>query len=86
MSQKNRLLIICQKPYATQVKGYGYWYNKGLKVIKGRKACYYYAPNIVKADKDKPAGKDNEKLDGFLLVPGFDISDTEPREEKEQVE
>jgi hypothetical protein len=85
-SFNNVMLIVIQRPDATVVAGYRKWQELGRQVCKGEKAIKIFAPTArkryvedatapgVKFDKD---GKAFIPYTGFVLVPVFDISQTE---------
>ena len=84
VSPKNRILILSQKPYASQVMGSYFWWKEGFIIKKGIKACYYYAPKTIKKENPDKPGEQIEVVKGFKLVPGFDIKDVKEREEREE--
>lgn len=85
-SFNNVMLILIQRPDATAVAGYRRWQEMGRQVKKGERAIKIFAPTSrkryvddptvpgVKQDKD---GKLYLPYTGFVLVPVFDISQTE---------
>lgn len=74
-SWNNTLLIMMQKPEATQVAGYRTWQGMGRQVRKGEKSIGILAPIFAKA-KDAE-GKDEKRLVGFRAVSVFDVSQTD---------
>jgi hypothetical protein len=86
----NRILIFIQRPDAKRVGSYKKWQEKFRQVKKGAKAITILAP-IINKDKsvpdDEPSlgmGEFNRNKDvrGFRAVNVFDISDTEPMDER----
>lgn len=86
----NRILIFIQRPDAKRVASYKKWQEKFRQVKKGAKAITILAPIITK-DKSVPddeaslgMGEFNRDKDvrGFRAVNVFDISDTEPMDER----
>lgn len=87
-SFNNQLLIMMQRPTATQVAGFGKWKEMGRDVQAGEKAIWIWAPKIsrVKAPcppGTKPDGYDAGKpfvyrrvLTGFKPVTVFDVTQT----------
>lgn len=67
-SPMNALMILCQKPRATQCAGFHAWKEAGRSVKKGAKGAAILVPLGVGED-DKPR---------FSWRYVFDISDTEP--------
>lgn len=67
-SPSNALMILCQKPRATQCAGFHAWKEAGRSVKKGAKGAAILVPLGVGED-DKPR---------FSWRYVFDISDTEP--------
>lgn len=89
----NRILIFIQRPDAKKVGSYKKWQEKFRQVKKGAKAITILAP-IVTKDKSVPddeaslgMGEFNRDKDvrGFRAVNVFDISDTEPMDERGDV-
>lgn len=89
----NTLLIWIQKPNATKVAGFRQWEKKFRKVKKGAKGIMIFAPVMTKTKKDDgqidDSGLDNEVKKGypvrFVPVYVFDISDTEPIDERGEI-
>jgi len=89
----NRILIFIQRPDAKKVASYRKWQEKFRQVKKGAKAITILAP-IINKDKSVPddeaslgMGEFNRDKDvrGFRAVNVFDISDTEPIDERGDV-
>jgi hypothetical protein len=86
----NRILIFIQRPDAKKVASYKKWQEKFRQVKKGAKGITILAP-IISKDKsvpdDEPSlgmgefNRDND-VKGFKAVNVFDISDTEPMDER----
>lgn len=70
-SNNNKLVILAQNPDATMVAKFAYWKKMGRSVKKGETALRIFAPIIKKDEMGK------EDLKGFMLVPVFDVSQTE---------
>lgn len=84
----NRILIYIQRPDATRVASYKKWQEKFRQVKQGAKAITVLAPIISK--KAGEEGADDElssksDVKGFRPVNVFDISDTEPIDERGNV-
>ena len=83
-SASNVLLIVMQRPDASQVAGYSTWKALGRQVNKGAKGIAIFAPVTAKrtVDNDEvPADTDTEpgtvkRVVGFRLTYVFDVSDT----------
>lgn len=87
-SFNNQLLIMMQRPTATQVAGFSKWKEMGREVQAGEKAIWIWAPKInrIKAPCPpgvKPDGYDAGKpfvyrrvLTGFKPVTVFDVTQT----------
>jgi hypothetical protein len=67
-SPSNALMILCQKPHATQCAGFHAWREAGRIVRKGSKGAAILVPLGV-GDDDKPR---------FSWRYVFDITDTDP--------
>lgn len=86
-SVNNQLMIMMQKPEATQVAGFNTWKNNfNRTVIKGEKSIKILAPcpykTTVKDENGNPVLDENgkekqEQRMWFKLVPVFDVSQTE---------
>lgn len=79
-SFNNTILIYCQRPTATAVKGFNEWKKDGRFVKKGEKAIKILAPLIRKKKDEKKDGEKKEEakqeLYGFRYVNVFDSSQT----------
>ncbi|MCX6513063.1 MAG: ArdC family protein, partial [Actinobacteria bacterium] len=70
-SPANILMILRQRPEATQVAGYRTWAKLGRHVRRGERAIAIWAPRFV-------PGEDGElSLQGFRLAKVFDFAQTE---------
>jgi hypothetical protein len=87
----NTILIFLQNPNASKLMGFRKWKTINRTVKKGAKAIWIYAPIVVKDDEYEPGADsgfnsiDSKKLVGFKIVKVFDISDTEPLNEKGEI-
>jgi hypothetical protein len=74
----NQLLIADQMKEATRVAGYRAWQREGRQVKKGAKALWVFAP--IKRTWNESDEEGNLKtfvhVDGFTVVPVFDLSQT----------
>lgn len=78
----NTLLIMCQKPEASQVAGFHKWKELGRSVKKGEKGIAILAPMLLKnreeAQPDQTEdGESEERSLRFRVAYVFDISQTE---------
>lgn len=71
-SPQNALMILLQKPNATQCAGFHAWRAAGRSVRKGAKGAAILVPLGVKSDEN---GEDTPYFSWRYV---FDISDTEP--------
>ena len=89
-SFNNCIILKSQNPNVTKVASYKKWKQLGRTVKKGEKALRIYAPIIGKAKKKetKEETKEEEKdvLMGYVLVPVFDISQTEGEDIQDTVD
>lgn len=74
-SLNNQMLIMMQKPEATQVAGFNKWKEMGRSVNKGEKAIWIQAPMVVRKKTDDP-DSDERRVIGFKPVPVYDVSQT----------
>lgn len=75
-SVNNSLLIFCQRPGATLVKGYHGWQTLGRQVRRGERSITILAPLIKREVLE--AGKDPEPhVIGFRAVSVFDVAQTD---------
>src|ERR1039458_1781096 len=72
-SFNNTLLILTQRPHATQVAGFNAWRKLDRFVRKGEKGIWILAPMIYKTDATEDSGDDTKLkvLRGFKPVPVF---------------
>lgn len=73
----NVMLIMSQKPDATQVAGFNAWRSLNRFVKKGEKGLVIIAPMMLKAREDAPAVEDGKPILRFRGVHVFDISQTD---------
>lgn len=78
----NTLLIMCQKPEASQVAGFHKWKELGRSVKKGEKGIAILAPMLLKnREEAQPEqaedGESEERSLRFRVAYVFDISQTE---------
>lgn len=77
----NCLLILIQKPDATQVAGFRRWLALGRYVRKGETGIGIIAPMVYRKRAEVAAENEEEAtLRGFKVVHVFDISQTEGEE------
>jgi antirestriction protein ArdC len=86
----NTLLILCQMPCASQVASFRKWAELERHVVKGESAIRIWAPRgtpKAKAEAEQPEGEEPVKAPrrSFVLVPVFDVSQTEGKELPEPV-
>jgi hypothetical protein len=88
----NRILIYIQRPDATKVASFKKWQEKNRVVKKGSKGITIFAPVTGRkekaddADLDLGSGeKEKTTATRFIAVSVFDISDTEPMNEKGEI-
>ncbi|MFE5866991.1 ArdC-like ssDNA-binding domain-containing protein [Streptomyces virginiae] len=90
-SANNMLRILAQCPHATQVRSFKQWKEHGRSVRKGEKALRIFAPMPItqKDENGRPVldATGHEKTwMKYKTVPVFDISQTDPVEEKPATE
>lgn len=85
-SMGNVILILAQKPDATQVAGFHAWRDLGRSVRKGEHGIQILAPMLVKADTagqssslvgEQPAGDAERSVTRFKVAHVFDVSQTD---------
>lgn len=78
-SPRNQLLVLLQRPEATQVAGYRAWQAEGRQVKRGEKGIMIFGPSRKKTIKEEKDGKEEERTISFAppVVTVFDISQTE---------
>jgi hypothetical protein len=69
----NLILILMQRPSATQCAGYRVWEKLGYQVREGEQALWIRGPQIKKVT-DPATGEIEERLIGWLALPVFDVS------------
>jgi hypothetical protein len=79
-SFNNTILIYCQRPMATTVKGFNEWKKDGRFIRKGEKAIKILAPLIRKKNDEKKQGEEKKELYGFRCVSVFDVAQTHGKE------
>jgi len=79
-SINNLLLILGQRPDATQVAGYRTWQALGRQVRKGERGIRIFGGREVRTtEQDERTGEDRERVGRrFFPVSVFDISQTDP--------
>lgn len=79
-SLSNLLLILSQRPEATQVAGYRTWQRLGHQVRKGERGIRIFGGREVRETiEDECTGEDKEQRRlRFFPVSVFDVSQTEP--------
>ncbi|WP_217923130.1 ArdC-like ssDNA-binding domain-containing protein [Miltoncostaea oceani] len=75
-SLTNTLLILSQRPDATTVASYRRWIALERQVRRGEQALRIWAPS-VRRERDGKTGEEAAAVRRFVLVPVFDISQTE---------
>ncbi len=75
-SLNNTLLILAQRPDATTVASFRHWTELGRQVRRGERALRIWAPS-VRRERDEATGEDAPAVRAFVLVPVFDISQTD---------
>ena len=76
-SANNSLLVLLQRPDATQVAGYRKWRDLGRQVRRGEEGLKILAP-IFRAVEDEQSGEMARVLCSFKVVKVFDVSQTDP--------
>lgn len=75
-SLNNTLLILAQRPDATTVASYRRWVELGRQVRRGEQALRIWAPSM-RRETDEATGEERPAVRAWVLVPVFDISQTE---------
>lgn len=73
-SHANVLLIMAQRPTATQVAGYHAWRRLGRQVKQGAKSIWIWRP-IIRKIADEQTGLPVDQCIGFTPCPVFDAQD-----------
>nr|WP_281412235.1 DUF6782 family putative metallopeptidase [Miltoncostaea marina] len=68
--------MLSQRPDATTVASYRRWIALGRQVRRGEQALRIWAPS-VRRERDEATGEETAAVRRFVLVPVFDISQTE---------
>lgn len=79
-SLNNVMLILVQRPDATQVAGYKAWQALGRQVRKGETSIRIFAPILRRVADDEGedvASSGDRRVVGFKAVPVFDVGQTE---------
>jgi antirestriction protein ArdC len=75
-SVNNSLLIFCQRPDATLIKGYHGWRTLGRQVRRGERSITILAPLIKREIVDERADPEPHVV-GFRAVSVFDVAQTD---------
>ena len=75
-SLNNTLLILAQRPDATTVASFRHWSELGRQVRRGERSLRIWAPS-VRRERDEATGDETTSVRAFVLVPVFDISQTD---------
>ena len=75
-SLNNTLLILAQRPDATTVASFRHWSELGRQVRRGERSLRIWAPS-VRRERDEATGDETTSVRTFVLVPVFDISQTD---------
>jgi len=75
-SLNNTMLILAQRPEATTVASYRRWVELGRQVRRGERSLRIWAPS-VRREHDESTGEETTSVRAFVLVPVFDVSQTE---------
>jgi antirestriction protein ArdC len=74
----NVLLILSQMPEASQVASFKKWQELERHVVKGETSIRIFAPSFRKEEVEREGTTEEvRKLNGFRMVPVFDVSQTE---------
>jgi hypothetical protein len=96
LSVHNSCLVLAQLPTASVVGGFRQWKEHGRSVRKGERGLMIWVPTSCKADAEQPAPEaqppaegqteGGARRSGFVMGTVFDISQTEPTDERECAE
>ena len=91
LSVHNSCLVLTQLPTASMVGGFRQWKAHGRSVKKGEHGLMIWVPTGRKDDAQAEAGASEEaegeaKRAGFVMGTVFDISQTEPTKDREQID
>ncbi|WP_217922731.1 ArdC family protein [Miltoncostaea oceani] len=75
-SLNNTLLILAQRPDATTVASFRHWSELGRQVRRGERSLRIWAPSM-RRERDEATGDETTSVRAFVLVPVFDISQTD---------
>ena len=75
-SLNNTLLLLAQRPDATTVASFRHWSELGRQVRRGERSLRIWAPSI-RRERDEATGDETTSVRTFVLVPVFDISQTD---------
>lgn len=75
-SWHNVMLIVLQRPDATQVAGYRKWQEMGRQVRRGERGISILAPRF-RVVEDEDTAERTRRLAGFIGVSVFDVSQTD---------
>lgn len=75
-SLNNTLLILAQRPDATTVASFRHWSELGRQVRRGERSLRIWAPS-TRRERDEATGEETASVRTFVLVPVFDISQTD---------
>lgn len=75
-SLNNTLLILSQRPDASVVASYRRWAELGRQVRRGERALRVWAPS-TRRERDPAGGEEAEVVRTWVLVPVFDVSQTD---------
>jgi antirestriction protein ArdC len=82
----NTLLILSQRPDATQVASFKKWQELERHVVKGESSIRIFAPSFRKEEVEREGTTEEvRRLSGFRMVPVFDVSQTDGKEMPEPV-
>ncbi len=77
-SLSNQMLILSQRPDATQVAGFRHWRKLGRHVRKGERGIAIYAPTSRRVRPEDDRDESVRRIvTGFRLVHVFDVAQTE---------
>jgi hypothetical protein len=94
LSAFNSCLVLTQLPTASMVGGFWQWKDKGRSVMKGAVGLMIWIPT-TKGDAPQPTDEPTEPMMGtegtakrarFVMGTVFDITQTEPTDEREQID
>jgi len=75
-SLNNTMLILAQRPEATTVASYRRWLELGRQVRRGEQSLRIWAPSM-RREHDESTGEETTAVRAFVLVPVFDVSQTD---------